>query len=144
MDYEASDIVKKILQLKEFMKLRVPNCKVTIPTLLKRHDNDNTSRVIEEVIAQFPKLTIHMIGNGNIEKKQLGKRDFHLNGFGLKKFVQSLMAGIRELRIVEKSFCDDISQKTNQLKECKLYHDSGIVTTENNTFSEKHNLFCTS
>ena len=38
-----------------------------------------------------------MIGNENIEKKQLGKRDLHLNGFGLKKFAQNLIAGIREL-----------------------------------------------
>ena len=79
MDYEASTIVKKIIQIKEFIKLRVPNCKVIISILIKRHDNDNASRVIEEVIVQFQKLTIDMIGNENIEKKQLGKRDFNLN-----------------------------------------------------------------
>ena len=55
------------------------------PDRKKRHDNDSASRVIEEVIAQFQKLTIDMIGNGNIEKKQLGKKGFQLNGFGLKK-----------------------------------------------------------
>ena len=53
--------------------------------------------MIEEVIAQFQKLTIDMIGNENIEKKQLGKRGFHLNGFGLKKIAENLIAGIREL-----------------------------------------------
>ena len=41
MDYEVSDIVKKILQVKEFIKLRVPNCKVIISRPIKRHDNDN-------------------------------------------------------------------------------------------------------
>ena len=84
------------------------------------------------------------LGNENIEKKPFGKRGFYLNGFLLKKFAQNLIAGIRELWIVEKSFCDDISQKRNQWKECKLYHDSGIVATENNTFSEEHALLCTS
>ena len=84
------------------------------------------------------------LGNENIEKKPFGKRGFYLNGFVLKKFAQNLIAGIRELWIVEKSFCDDISQKRNQWKECKLYHDSGIVATENNTFSEEHALLCTS
>ena len=74
-----------------------------------------------------------MIGNENIEKKQLGKRGLHFNGFRLKKFAQNLLAGIRELLTVEKSFCDDILQRTNQLKECKLSHDSRILTTENNT-----------
>ena len=62
----------------------------------------------------------------------------------MKKFAQNLMAGIWELRIVKRSFCDDILQKTNQLKECKLYHDSGILTTENDTFSEEHDIVCTS
>ena len=97
IDYEASDIVKKILQVKEFIKLTVPNCKVIISRPIKRHDNDNTSRVIEKAILQFQKLTIDMIGNENIEKKQLRKRGLHLNGFGLKKFAQNLIAGIREL-----------------------------------------------
>ena len=97
IDYKASAIAKKILQVKQFIKLRVPNCKVIISRLIKRHDNDNASRVIEEVIAQFQKLTIDMIGNENIEKKQLGKKGYHLNGFGLKKFAQNLIAGIRGL-----------------------------------------------
>ena len=50
--------------------------------MIKRHDNNNASRVIEEVISQFEKLTIDMIGNENIEKKQLEERGLHLNGFG--------------------------------------------------------------
>ena len=54
------------------------------------------------------------------------------------------IVGIRELRIVEKSFCDDISQENSQLKECKLYHDSRILTTENDTFSEEHYIEYTS
>ena len=97
MDYEASDIAKKILQVKEFIKVRVPNREVIISRPIKRRDNDSASRVIEEVVAQFQKLTNYMIGNENIEKKQLGKRGLHLNGFGLKKFTQNLIAGIREL-----------------------------------------------
>ena len=50
MGYGESDIVKKILQVKEFIKLRVPNCKVIISRPIKRHDND-ASRVIEELFA---------------------------------------------------------------------------------------------
>ena len=53
--------------------------------------------MIEEVISPFQKLTIDMIGNKNIEKKQLGKRGLHLNDYVLKKFAQNLIAGIREL-----------------------------------------------
>ena len=91
MNYKASDIAKKILQVKEFIKLRVPNRKVIISRPIKRCDNDSASRVIDKVIAQFQKLTNDMIGNENIEKKQLGKRGLHLNGFALKKFAQYLI-----------------------------------------------------
>ena len=142
MPWIVTVIVKKIPEVKEFIKLRVPNCKVIISRPIKRHDNDKASRVIEEGIAQFQKLTTDMIGNENIEKKQLGKRSFHLNGLGLKKIAQNLTAGIRELSIVKNSFCN-VSQKTNHLKECKLCHNSGVLTTKNNTFSEEHDLLCT-
>ena len=46
MNYETSTTVKKILQVKESIKLRVPNCKVIIFRPIKKHDNDNASRVI--------------------------------------------------------------------------------------------------
>ena len=46
--------------------------------------------------------------------------------------------------ITEKSFCDDISQKINELKKCKLYDDSWILTTGKNIFLNEHDLLCTS
>ena len=88
IDYEASDIVKKIIQVKKFIKLRVPNSKVIISKPIKRHNNDNASGVIDEVISQFEKLTIDMIGNEKIEKKQLEKRGLRLRGFGLKNLLR--------------------------------------------------------
>ena len=50
MDYEASDIVKKILQVKEFIKLRVQNSKDIISRPIKRRDNDSASRVVMELL----------------------------------------------------------------------------------------------
>ena len=88
IDHEASDIVKKIIQVKKFIKLRVPNSKVIISRPIKRHNNDNASRVIDEVMSQFEKLTIDMIGNEKIEKKQLEKRGLRLRGFGLKNLLR--------------------------------------------------------
>ena len=88
IDYEVSDIVKKIIQVKKFIKLRVPNSKVIISKPIKRHNNDNASGVIDEVISQFEKLTIDMIGNEKIEKKQLEKRGLRFRGFGLKNLLR--------------------------------------------------------
>ena len=61
----------------------------------------------------------------------------------MKIFSQNLIAGIREFRISEKSFYDYILQKINQLRECELY-DSGVITTDNDTFLEDHDIVCTS
>ena len=33
--------------------------------------------------------------------------------------------------------------KKQSIKKCKLYHDYGILTTENDTFSEEHGIVCT-
>ena len=96
-DYEASDILKKIQQVKELIHLRVPNCKVIISKQIKNNDNGNVLRVIEEVIAQFQKVTIDMIGNENAEKKHLVKKALLLNSFDLKKIAENSIAGIREL-----------------------------------------------
>ena len=60
----------------------------------------------------------------------------------MKIFSQNLIAGVREFRISEKSFYDYILQKINQLRECELY-DSGVITTENDTFLEDHDIVCT-
>ena len=50
MDYEASDIVKNIQQIKEFIKLRVSNCKVIMSRPIKRHNNNSASRVIVQIV----------------------------------------------------------------------------------------------
>ena len=66
-------IMKRVTLSRKYFKLKVPNCKVIISRPIKRNDNDNASRVKEEVIAQFQKVTIDMEEKLNIEKKQLGK-----------------------------------------------------------------------
>ena len=76
--------------------------------------------------------------------KRNRERGLDLYGFGLNKFAQNLIASIRELWIIGKSFCGDVLQKTSQLKECKLYLDSGVLTTENDTFSGEHDVVCPS
>ena len=58
MDYEASDIVKKILQVKEFIKLRVQNRKDIISRPIKRRDNDSASRVVMELLHEISNCAI--------------------------------------------------------------------------------------
>lgn len=53
--------------------------------------------VIFELIAHFQQLSVEMIGNENIEKKQLGKRSLHLNRLDFQKFLKNLVVVIHKL-----------------------------------------------
>lgn len=86
IDYEASDIIVKTLQIKELIKLKVPDYKIFILRSIKIHDNDNPFLVIELIIVQFQQLSIDMIGNEYIQKKQFVERGLYLNDIGLKNF----------------------------------------------------------
>ena len=57
-NYKASDIIKKTLQVKEFIKL---HCKTIISKQRKIHNK--MSRVIKEVIVQLQQLSTDIIGN---------------------------------------------------------------------------------
>lgn len=59
-NYKASGIIKKTLQVKEFIKL---HCKTIISKQRKIHDNNKMSRVIKEVIVQLQQLSTDIIGN---------------------------------------------------------------------------------
>ena len=45
----------------------------------------------------------------------LGKKGLHLNRNGLKQFSKNLIDAIRELRKLEKPFCDLTQNDTNKL-----------------------------
>ena len=53
VDHQSNDIISKIFKLKEFIQLKVPNCKVIISTPIKRHDNKKASSVVDDVIQQL-------------------------------------------------------------------------------------------
>ena len=48
---------------------------------------DLFNNVIFQLITHFQQLSVEMIGNKNIEKKQLGKRGLHLNRLDFQKFA---------------------------------------------------------
>ena len=73
VDHQSNDITPKLFKLKEFIQLKVPSCKVIIPTPIKRYDNKKASRVVDDVIQQLQQLNTETINNVNIEKNMLGK-----------------------------------------------------------------------
>ena len=97
VDHQSSDIISKIFKLKEFIQLKVPNCKVIISTPIKAHGNKKASSLVDDVIQQLQQLNTEATINANIEKNMLGKKGLHVNRNGLKKFAKNLIDAIQEL-----------------------------------------------
>ena len=79
VDTEASVIVDKLLQLKCFVKEKLPNCKIVLSRPIRRAYN--------KVVTQLKELQIDMIGNEDITMKDLEKKRLNLSQHGLKKIL---------------------------------------------------------
>ena len=79
VDTEASVIVDKLLQLKCFVKEKLPNCKIVLSRPIRRAYN--------KVFTQLKELQIDMIGNEDITMKDLEKKRLNLSQHGLKKIL---------------------------------------------------------
>ena len=83
--------------MKCFVKQKLPNFKIVLPRPIQKAVNTVVTQFVDDVISQLKELEIDLIGNENITRKDLRKKAFHLNQYGLKKFDVNLIAGIREL-----------------------------------------------
>ena len=58
IEHQSNDIISKIFKLKEFIQLKVPNCKVITSTPIKRHNNKKASSVVDDVIQQLQQSAV--------------------------------------------------------------------------------------
>ena len=94
---EASVMVDKLLQSKCFVKGKLPKCKIALSRIIRRADSKVATRFVDDVITQLKDIQDDVIGNEDIIRKDIGKKSFHLNQHGLKRFAVNLIAGSREL-----------------------------------------------
>ena len=96
VDSETHEIVQKLLELKEFVNTKLPNCKVVIYRAIKTADKTKAKDVIDKVAKLLQQLNIEMLNNESIGRKHLGEKGLYLNQLCLKQFAVNLMVGIRE------------------------------------------------
>ena len=77
VDSQASVIVDKLLQLKCFVKEKLPNCKIVLSRPIRRAESKVATQVVDDVITQLKQLQIDIIDNENINRKDLGKKGLH-------------------------------------------------------------------
>ena len=71
----------------------------------------------------------------------MGKKGLHLNRNGLKQFSKNLIDAIRELRKLEKPFCDLTQNDTNKLIKNQISSNSRITCIEDNNILHNFNIF---
>ena len=78
----ADELSEKILDLKEYILKRLPNCNVIISLLTTRCDNMKAKLTIRDVNARLLSLGIKVVDNSNIDIEQLSHKGLHLNNWG--------------------------------------------------------------
>ena len=66
------------------MKEKLPNCKISLPRLIRRADNKVARLVVDDGITNLKELLIDMIGNENTTSKDPEKKGLDLNQHGLQ------------------------------------------------------------
>ena len=77
VDSQASVIVDKLLQLKYFVKEKLPNCKIVLSRPIRRAESKVATQVVDDVITQLKQLQIDITGNEDITRKDFGKKGLH-------------------------------------------------------------------
>ena len=82
LDNTSREILDKILKLRAYIQKKLPKCKITSLTLIKRHDNGKGSLTISHLSKKFKDLNISIVDNSNIGASYLESGGLHLNDKG--------------------------------------------------------------
>ena len=103
--------LKNIWSRKRIPK-ELPKCKITISTLVKRHDHGKASLTILHLSQKFEDLSVSFVYNSSIGAFSLSSGGLHLNDKGLGRLAINLKLKIRKLWYELEPMNDD-HQKSN-------------------------------
>ena len=73
VDINASEVVQKLLKLKEFVNGKTPDCKIVLSRPIKKNDETNETEIIDEVVMQLQELNIDILNKEILQENTLGK-----------------------------------------------------------------------
>ena len=88
-------ILDNLLTLKSFITDNLPNCKVVISTPTLRTDDEKAALTVSQLTNHLLQLDIDIIGNRNINAKNLGSKGLHLNPAGTSRLAKNLLSSIK-------------------------------------------------
>ena len=97
LNYEGTEIVDKILQLKSFIQEKLPTANVILSKPVMRVDTKECEKVVTDVNNKLSELNIDIIDNGNLYRNHLTSKGLHLNGKGILLYAKNLIDFVRKL-----------------------------------------------
>ena len=85
LDNTSKEILNEIIELKTYIQKKLPECKITVSTPIKRHDHGKAS------------LSVSIVGNTNIRAFYLNDGGSNLNNKGLGRLPINLKLKICQL-----------------------------------------------
>ena len=73
VDIKSSEVVQKLLKLKEFVNCKTPECKIVISRTIKRTDETNSTYITDEVVMQLQELNIDILNKEILQENTFGK-----------------------------------------------------------------------
>ena len=73
VDIKSSEVVQKLLKLKEFVNGKTPECKIVISRPIKRTDETNATEITDEVVMQLQELNIDILNKEILQENTFGK-----------------------------------------------------------------------
>ena len=94
----SDNVVARILNLKEWIKTQLPDCRVVISLPIRCVDNSKADKVIANVNEKMKKkLGTDILNNNNITRDLLGRKGLHLNARGIARFAMNLLGKLNSL-----------------------------------------------
>ena len=93
----SSEIIEKLLHLKKFILLQLPECKVIFSSLISRFDDAKAQLTTDVTNKRFKNLGHHVIDNSNINIEHLGKKGHHMTPYGTSRLALNFIRILKKL-----------------------------------------------
>ena len=93
----STQIIEKLLRLKDFILQRLPNCKVIFSSLVYRFDDAKAQLTTLMTNKNFKNLGEDIIDNSNIGTKHLGRIGLHMTPYGTSRLAMNIIRVLKML-----------------------------------------------
>ena len=130
----SQKILDNLLTLKSFITDNLRNCKVVISTPALRTDEQKGALTVSQLTNHLLQLDIDIIGNRNINARNLCNKGLQLNPAGTSHLAKKLLSSIK--RSSKATGCPCIINENNIEPKHPLVFDSEMLTSINNSMDQ--------